>query len=160
MMTMMARRGRRQPAVEAASNQSSEPWFAWWDSSSCEEPESGSRFRRAQSQPRAYQAETRNDDQEIKARRGRSQSRERTSSRRSKGSRPSRQGELTTTQAASTTDPTLLSLRADIRQKKVVYKSFSENPYKVLAVEIEESPPRPKDRNHVVLKVAVRFRLS
>jgi hypothetical protein len=155
--TMMARHGRRQAAVESTSNQSEEPWFSWWDSSNCEEQESGSRFRRARSQPRSSQADARNDDEEIKVRRGRSQSRQRSSSRGSKGSRPSRQGELTTTQAASTTDPTLLSLRADIRQKKVVYKSFSENPFKVLAIEVEEMPPRPKDKYHVVLKVAVSF---
>ena len=156
--TMMARHGRRQAAVESTSNQSEEPWFSWWDSSNCEEQESGSRSRRARSQPRASRAETRNDDDEIKVRRGRSQSRQRSSSRWSKGSRPSRQGELTTAQAASTTtDPTLLSRRADKCQKKVVYKSFSENPFKVLAIEVEEMPPHPKDKNHVVLKVAVSF---
>jgi hypothetical protein len=50
----------------------------------------------------------------------------------------------------------LLSRRVDERQKKVVYKSFSESPLQVLTVEVEENPPTPKAKDHVVLKVAVR----
>ena len=45
--------------------------------------------------------------------------------------------------------------RADRRQKKVVYSSFSDSPYDVLEIRVEQHPPPPHNSKDVVVKVSV-----
>jgi len=139
-------------------------WSSWWDGSESYEDETKERqggfFRRSRSQPRSSRRDTRNDSDGNSStlgratRRGRSESRERI--RRSK--RPllrSGRKKTTTTTKVSTADASLLSRKADSRQKKVVYNAFSENPYKVLTVEANDNSMRLKYEDHVILKILV-----
>ena len=45
--------------------------------------------------------------------------------------------------------------RADRRQKRVAYTAFSDNPYDVLEIRVEQNPPTPRDGKDVVVKVSV-----
>jgi hypothetical protein len=56
--------------------------------------------------------------------------------------------------AASVADERSIFGGKDKRQKKIVYKTFSENPIQVLEAVVEEIPEPASDR-HVIIKVSV-----
>lgn len=159
--SMLAIRGRRQAASQARTSDEISSSSSWWESisESKKEPEPqaseprGGFFRRSRLQPRSSNVEDRNDIQQS---RGHLAKRDTSGSQgKSKSGQRSKSSDRARREVVSPADANILSLRSDNRQKKVVYKSFSENPFKVLTIDVEESPPIPKYENHVVLKVAV-----
>lgn len=62
---------------------------------------------------------------------------------------------LSSNDTISTADTNSIFGQGDKRQKRVVYTSFAENPFDVLAIQVEESPSKPRDKDDVVIKVSV-----
>lgn len=153
----MLSRNQRQAAIRAAiakKENYTEPLKDFSDSCSIVSSRSvtslrASRLRReraqTQSQTRAViQKDDRDDTGDNRLRRGgkhRSKSQERST--------------CTGSRCEDTIDTSSGRFRTDKRQKKVVYTSFSDNPYAVLEIRVEEHYPTPRDKKDVVLKVIV-----
>ena len=160
---MVGRKEQRQAAIQAAiaKKKSSAPASATSDSKSVITSKSSgssiSLFRRSRSQTRSTPDDDRNDGHEKDATKVRSSSREKMTqprnSRRSKST-----GRISGSDTISTADNSSIFGRGDKRQKMVVYTSFSENPFDVLTIQVDEKPPHPRNRSDVVLKILVSWK--
>jgi hypothetical protein len=172
---MLARKNQRQAAIRAAalaknkgSSKEASSSKATKSSDSKDDTSikrTGSlcaaRLRRSRSQPRSQQEEGR-DDGLSSILFGRSQSSSREQGASSPGSslarprsfrRSKSKEKVSSDDTVVTTSDSIFRL-GDKRQKKVVYSSYSENPFD-LKIEVEEAPPTPKYETDVTLKISV-----